>query len=230
MIPHLRESMAFELPRPDRMIRLYTRGDRTAVRTIACETADRGEPLERFFHDREVFADVVTTYYTEYEPESAWVAEQAAQVVGYVTGCLDTRRYRRIMAWRVVPGAILKAMTWRTLRSVQTWRLVGAGLRTWLRGGFPPQVPLDRYPAHLHVNVREGFRGQQIGRRLIERLLAQVRAAGVRGLHVAVRADNVRSCAFFERMGFTPLSRHPVTFPDGESYVVHETVIYGKVL
>ena len=89
-------------------IRPYRQADRHAVRAIVCDTAERGGPVERFFHDREVFADLLTRYYTDWEPGSLWVAERDAWVVGYLTGCLDTRRYHRVMAWRIIPMAVLR--------------------------------------------------------------------------------------------------------------------------
>ena len=91
-------------------IRPYEPRDRAAVREICCDTADGGEPSERFFPDREVLADLVTRYYTDFAPQTSWVAEQDGQVMGYLTGCLDTRRSLRTTLWRIVPAAFLKAI------------------------------------------------------------------------------------------------------------------------
>ena len=66
-------------------IRLYESRDRAAVRRICCETADNGGPVEGFFRDRELVADLVTRYYTDFEPESCWVAE----VAGAMSACSD---------------------------------------------------------------------------------------------------------------------------------------------
>ena len=190
---------------PEVVIRAYTPVDRDAVRTIACETADRGEPVERFFPNREVFADALLTYYMEDESGALWVAEFEGRVVGYLTGCLDSGRYGRVMAWRVIPKAIGKGLIRGLLGSAQMWRWVAAGLSTWCGGGLRRHVSFHDYPAHLHVNVQQRFRGQQIGRRLVERFLEQARSAGVRGVHAAVRGDNEASCRFFARMGFAEL-------------------------
>ena len=66
------------------IIRKFEDKDRAAVRKICCDTADRGEPIERFFPDREVAADLLTGYYTDYEPSSTFVGEFQAQVVDVV--------------------------------------------------------------------------------------------------------------------------------------------------
>ena len=212
------------------VIRRYTPADRAAIRMIACETADRGAPVEQFFHDRELFADLLTRYYTDHDLRALWVAEADGRVIGYVTGALAHRRYDRVMFGRVIPCAILNALARGLLGSRSVWRWAQAAWRTWRAGGFRSDASLRRYPAHLHVNILEGFRGQQVGRRLVERVIEQAREAGVSGVRAAVRADNPPSCAFFERMGFRPLSRHRVIFPLGSSYQAHETVVYGKRL
>ena len=73
------------------IVRPYEPRDRAAVRQIAWDTADNGEPVS-FFSDREVFADILTRYYTDFEPQSLWVVDHAGQAVGYLSGCLDDRR------------------------------------------------------------------------------------------------------------------------------------------
>ena len=74
-------------------IRPYQTGDRAALRTLCCDVADRGLPIEHFFSDREVAADLLTKYYTDYEPESTFVAICNGRLVGYINGCTDNRRY-----------------------------------------------------------------------------------------------------------------------------------------
>ena len=210
------------------LIRPYEPRDRSAVRQICCDTADRGSSVEHFFRDREVFADVLMNYYTDHEPKALWVAEHAGQVIGYLAGCLDSRRYGWVMTWHVVPHTMMKAARRGTLLSRDSLKLCWAGFQTWWRGGWLKQAPLNRYPTHLHINLQGSFRGQGIGRRLIQQFLEQACASGRQGIHVSVRADNPPSCRFFEQMGFTELDRCLVTLPMNGSYGVHETVIYGR--
>ena len=210
------------------IIRAYHQVDRDAVRALACETAARGDPVERFFHDRVVFADLLTRYYTDWEPRSLWIAEQDGSVVGYLTGCLDTRRYRRLMAWRIIPAAVVRGLRRGALCHPETWRLLHGAVRTCRLVGFGRKPSLEPYPAHLHINLRRDVRGRQIGQRLVARFVDQARTAGVPGIHAAIRGDNPPACRFFERMGFVPLGRSPVMFPSGKRLELHETVLYGK--
>jgi hypothetical protein len=60
-----------------------------------------------------------------------------------------------------------------------------------------------RYPAHLHVNVREGHRGGT-GRALVERFEADLKAAGVPGVHLFC---GERAAGFYRRLGHEELAR-----------------------
>jgi len=211
----------------DVTIRHYEPRDRPAVRQIACDTADRGEPAS-FFSDREVFADILTRYYTDFEPQSLWVADHAGQSVGYLSGCLDDHRYQRVMAWSVVPAAVGRVIARGALAHRETWRLLEALVRTWRSGEFHQPAALAHYPAHLHINIQQGFRGQQIGPRLVERFVEQARAAGVSGIHAGVHEDNLLARRFFERLGFAQLGRYAVVLPDGETYRTSNTIVFGK--
>ena len=211
----------------DVLIRLSTPADRPAIRRLCWETGDRGRPLEAVYSDRETVADVLTGYYTDEEATATWVAESQGRVIGYLTGCLDSVRYRHVMMWRVIPRMIGQAIRRGALGHPQTWRLLRAILVTWRRGGFDRAISLDRYPAHLHLNLQDGFRGRQIGRRLLEQFLSQARRRRVAGIHVAVSSVNPHACRFFERMGFTVLSRSPSVTLGAAANAARETIFYG---
>ena len=58
-----------------------------------------------------------------------------------------------------------------------------------------------RYPAHLHINLAQGFRSGGIGSALIARFGAEARHAGAPGVHV-VTSRGARNVRFYERNGF----------------------------
>ena len=65
------------------IIRQFLPKDREALRTICCDTADMGEPIEHFFPERESAADLLTAYYTDFEPESTFVAELDEKILQF---------------------------------------------------------------------------------------------------------------------------------------------------
>ena len=206
-------------------VRPFEPKDRGAVREICCDTADRGEPVENFFDDRELVADLVTRYYTDFEPQSSWVAECDGNVVGYLTGTLDTTRCRQVTFRRITPRAVWHAVRRGVLWRASTWRMLWNMRHDWQRARSIGQIALIEYPAHFHVNVRKGFRGKKLAPQLMERFFEQVKAAGVRGVHANVHGGNVNGRHFFEAMGFAPLS--PSAHGDEEAQT---SIVYGKPL
>lgn len=210
------------------VIRPYEARDRAAVRHICCETADRGEPVESFFSDRELVADLVTRYYTDFEPETSWVAERDGRVVGYLTGALDTARHERVMARRILAPAIFGALRRGALWRRETWRMISV-LPQALRGfAHRRHIPLGDYPAHLHIDLLGEGRGQHIGHRLMAVFLERLRTAGARGTHASVRGDNASACAFFEHLAFRRAGEYStVLFHQGRKTHV-PVVIYAR--
>jgi GNAT superfamily N-acetyltransferase len=60
------------------------------------------------------------------------------------------------------------------------------------------------YPAHLHVNVADGWRGAGIGGRLIEAFAGHCAAHRIKALH-AVTAQASRAASFYAARGFNPV-------------------------
>ena len=65
-------------------IRKYEKADRSIVRHLCSETGFLGKAIDPVFEDREVFANFLTGYYTDWEPESAFVLEIDGEVKGYL--------------------------------------------------------------------------------------------------------------------------------------------------
>jgi ribosomal protein S18 acetylase RimI-like enzyme len=212
-------------------LRPYTPADRAAVRELCCDAAYGDVPLESFYPDRALFADLMTCYYLEWEPESSWVAEADGRVVGYLLGCRDTRRQRRVQLTRVVPAALAGFVRRGGLANGATWRLLGANLGRLPAGstGFGTGFDHAGYPAHLHAGLDGAYRGRGLGRRLVEAFLAQLREAGVPGVHAVVLAENAGAGRFFARLGFRPLARGPALCRPGQADAP-EKVVYGRRL
>jgi len=67
-------------------IRKFESKDRGQLRSISHDTAFMGQPASVFFEGREVFCDALNLYFTDYEPESCFVAEVDSVVIGYLIG------------------------------------------------------------------------------------------------------------------------------------------------
>ena len=212
------------------IIRPYQQRDREGVRQISGDTANLGRSVETFFSDREVMVDLLMDYYTDYEPASCWVAEFDGKVIGYLTGCLKKNRYLLLTCLYIVPKILLRAFIRGVFFQKKTWHLLKAVITTWRKGGYFKHIPLSKYPAHLHINIQSEFRNQHIGQRLMEAFFGQVKSCGLCGIHAVTRQENTSACRFFERMGFTALSRHVLVTSWDEGQHEGHTVVYGKLM
>jgi GNAT superfamily N-acetyltransferase len=190
------------------IIRPYATADRAAVWDLAADTAFFGDPVETFLDDRALFCAAFVAYYTEHEPDRLWVAEMDKTVVGYVTGCGDTRRQERIFRSRILPVVLWGVLRRRYRVGLKTLCFALRMAREGLEHGRPG-ISLDRYPGHLHINVRAGMRGGGIGRALLERSMAQFWDTGVAGVHLSTTDLNVAACHLYESMGFRLLHAWP---------------------
>ena len=227
--------MSVREPHKDRVnnatIRRYRSSDREQIRRIACRTASHRDAMESLFGDPAVMADLLTRYYTDFEPESLWVAEADGVVIGYLSGCLRSVWRRRRMARTVFPQAVWRALRRGALWRRETWHLVRSIVKTFGLGEGRRMKPiLTRYPAHLHINLRPGVRGQGIGRELVQRFENQARAAEVPGIHARVHAANDGARRFFESLGYEAISRYPWYLARDGRMMRQETIIYAKSL
>ncbi len=209
-------------------IRRYIPADRESVRRISCETADLGRPIESIFSDRRVLADLLTGYYTDYTAGTCWVAQVSGRVIGYLTGCLNTRHFFGVMAIRIAPLILLESLFRGSFFSRQSRHLFSLGIKSLIMGGFSRRIPINEYPAHLHIDIMPAFRRKQIGRQLIEKFFDQCRAAGIPGVHLSTRDDNKAGRHFFKSMGFKEHGSYPMAFPLGGGSRRGYAVIYVK--
>jgi ribosomal protein S18 acetylase RimI-like enzyme len=67
---------------------------------------------------------------------------------------------------------------------------------------LPKPLPIHRHVGVLGMGLLPAFRGQGIGRRLLERTLEQGRADGLSRVELTVREDNPGAIALYEGLGF----------------------------
>jgi len=209
-------------------VRAYRPADRAAVRRICADTACFGRPIEPVFADRELFADALLGGFTDYEPESCFVAEEEGQVVGYLAGVLDGRRARRVFARRVLPRLVRRVLLRGHWLRPSFWRLMLAAALVARPRSRAVAAGLAGHPATLHLNLDERARGRGAGSALLAAFLDCARARGVRGIHVSVATDGGRR--FFAKHGFARLAGHPAPglAPPGEQ--PEEVWIMGRGL
>ncbi len=82
-------------------------------------------------------------------------------------------------------------------------------------GGY--EANAERYPAHLHVDIREPHTGAGGGSLLMNALVAHLTARGVKGLMLMVSASNERAITYYRKHGFETLSENPMSLVLGKT-------------
>jgi len=209
-------------------IRKYREKDRQAVRDISVKTSFLGNPIEFFVNDQELIADVLTRYYTDYEPESCFVALSEGKVIGYLTGSINVKIKDKIFRYRIIPALIKRALTSKIFIKRNTLKFIFFYFISFLKSEFRTPDFSKEYPATLHVNLDEGCRGMGIGGRLILKYLDYLKELGVRGIHFRTMSKKAKE--FFRKLEFNILYEGKVSYM---RYYMHKDIpyyIFGKKL
>src|SRR5215469_9412191 len=110
-------------------IRSYRKTDRDAVRRLCCQTGFLGTPIDPVYEDRQLFADFLTTYYTDWEPESSFVVEIDGGIRGYLLGSRRPFRNQLYSSWQNVSLFLKAHSLFPISRSVTPIYPVDAGAR-----------------------------------------------------------------------------------------------------
>lgn len=182
-------------------IRKFLSQDREDLRRIGYETAFHGLKRGVVFSDNETLADALTLYYTDYEPQSCFVAIAHNRVVGYIIGTKDVSIMERISSKKIFPGLICKALRRGFFLNIGNLRFLFYCLKSACKGEFFMPDFSRKFPAMLHINIESGYRASGIGERLIKTFEAYLKDQRIGGVHFGTFSEDAKN--FFIKMGFT---------------------------
>ncbi len=184
-------------------IRSYQASDRVAVRELCCETGFLGSPIDPVFQDRELFADFLTTYYTDHEPESSFVLEIDGQIRGYLLGS------RKPLQHQLYSFAHTMALFFSALSRYRRYNERSRKFIRWVIGHGWHEVPAaPRSVPHFHINLLPDARKVSTTRALMSAYLNYLYRFGERHVYgQIVTFESRRGEKLFERYGFKVLNR-----------------------
>lgn len=187
----------------DIVIREFRSIDREKVRRIACETAFLEENREDFFDDNEILADALTLYYTDYEPDSCFVAVHSDTIAGYIIGAKDVKMMQQIFNIKIIPKLIIKTISKGLFLKKNIRKFLMHVIISFFKGEFFTPDFSRQYPATLHINIDKDSRKHKIGTALVERYLNFLRENRISGVHFSVISESAKT--FFTKLGFAIL-------------------------
>lgn len=186
------------------ILRPYRASDLDALYAICLATGDSGQDASELYAYPQLLGDLYAAPYAALEPELTFVLADEAGVCGYILGTADTCAFERWFAevWAPSARARYPAPERAPERDAKLIARLGRP-----QSELPTAFDLDRYPAHLHIDLLPRAQRQGQGRRLMERFLTALRERGVPGVHLGLGARNERAYRFYRRMGFAELFR-----------------------
>ncbi len=191
----------------DPVIRRFEPSDREALRRLCCETGYLGKAIDPVFEDRELFADYLTSFYTDWEPESCFVLVQDGEVKGYLMGS------RRLFLHQLHSFLLNLNLFARGIFRYPRYNAASKAFVRWILLNAWREVPAaPRRMPHFHFNMLP--EAQSIGgtRELLVQFFNHLRAHGE--THVfgqVVTFEERRGAKVFERYGFRVLEKKEIT-------------------
>ncbi len=189
------------------LIRGFQPADRAAVRALCCRTGFLGNAIDPVYQDRELFADFLTTWYTDHEPESSFVLEIKGEICGYLLG---SRRplLNQLYSFQQNIVLFLRAL----LRYPRYNRASRRFIRWMVTNGWRevPAAP-TRVP-HFHINLLPEARKISTTRALMSAYLSYLYRCGEKQVYgQIVTFESRRGEKMFERYGFKVMNRSEIT-------------------
>lgn len=185
-------------------IRKYQPGDEQALYEICLQTGDSGADASGLYRDPRLLGEVYVGPYLRFAPAHALVATDDEGVAGYVLGAPNTVSFEAECERSWWPGLRARYPLSSHPSDTPDGRIVRLIHK-------PPRASLDvveRYPAHLHIDLLPRIQGQGDGRRLLTALLDSLASVGAGGVHLGVGLTNQNAIGFYHRMGFTEVHRY----------------------
>jgi ribosomal protein S18 acetylase RimI-like enzyme len=190
----------------DCTIRPARPSDQAGAYHVCLKTGDYGKDGEPFYReDPDALGRIFVGPYLEFEPDLSLILEDDQGVCGYAFAAQDSHAFydRYEKEWRPklvanFPMPKSDPANWTRVQHVHSW---------YHNPDYFCPEPYAEYPSHLHIDLLPRNQGRGYGRRMMEMLMAKLRARGSPGAHLGVSANNFPAQAFYKKLDFHELAR-----------------------
>jgi ribosomal protein S18 acetylase RimI-like enzyme len=182
-------------------VRRATIHDLAGAYRVCLLAGDAGRDATSLVRDPDLLGQIYVGPYVVGEPGLALVVADDLGVAGYCLAAADTRSWE---AWaRAEWWPVLRAH--HPLPAADDTSLDATLIRHFHDPAIAEDQVVDRYPAHLHIDLVERVRGAGFGRVLVAKQLDQLRGRGAAGVHLEVAAGNRNAIDFYRHLEFVVL-------------------------
>lgn len=180
--------------------------DRAGAYYVCLKTGDYGRDGEPYYQeDPDALGRIFVGPYFEFELALSLILEDKLGICGYAFAALDSRafynRYEREWRPKLVadfPMPSANPKEWTRVENVHSW---------YHHPDYFCPEPYAEYPSHMHIDLLPRAQSKGYGRKMMEHLMAALRARGSTGAHLGVSGLNFPAQAFYKKLGFHELVR-----------------------
>jgi ribosomal protein S18 acetylase RimI-like enzyme len=191
----------------DVKIRRLRKEDKNSLINITFGTAFLGESGAKIFDDPGLFFDLGYLYYFLFERNNSFVAVVDEKVVGYILCTRSVLNRNLTEIFYIIPFIVLpKLISFRYSIGVKTLKYIYLFTIDSIFGNNL-NAPFREYPAALHINIIDEYRGKGLGSKLMKELLEELRKRRIKGLQLNTTSENKSAIALYRKFSFVEYRR-----------------------
>ncbi len=209
-------------------VRAYLPEDKENIRSLCCDTGYFGFPVESVFQDRKWFADLNTSYYLKFEPDSCFIAEDKDTLIGYIFGTRHPLKHSIFFYLLIATPLILKAVV-KSFLGIYDKKSRNY-IKQLIVKGMHERPRRPTRTAHFHFNVKKGYRNKGVGRALIRTLLRHFLRHGIKNVYgETLHAEKFRDKSFYTDHGFRFYDKKLTTFASREFGKIEWVTVTARI-
>ena len=181
-------------------IRNYHITDLSSLYKICLLTGNNGGDSSLLLDDPDLVGHLFAAPYAIFEPELCFILLKDSIPSGYILGTRDSMNF-----YEKCEKKWFLELRKRYPMPDDKDESIQANFIRYLYQKQKIVDGLDKYPAHLHIDILPIAQGNGYGRKLVEAFLNQLRTLNIQGLHLIVSNDNQNAVGFYQQVGFQKL-------------------------
>lgn len=182
-------------------VRPFIPADLDALYAISLATGHEGGDAAHLYEDGRLIGHIYSAPYALLEPRLSVVVEDRDGIAGFAVGTPDTARWHDRLETEWWPKLRRQYVDPSAIPSIQWSADQRRAFAIHHPERHPPEV-VERYPAHVHLNLSARIQGRGAGTLLFAAWLARASHEGVTAMHVGVNRANARALRFWSKQGF----------------------------
>jgi ribosomal protein S18 acetylase RimI-like enzyme len=184
------------------IIRPATKADEAALSNLCLLTSNAGTSAKDLHADPALPGLIFSLPYVNLESTWSFVLDDNGEVVGYVVGAFDTRKFEEsaVVNW----WPLLQARYGPLLQDPDA-ELTAADrkyINMIMAVPRASDAEIAFAPAHLHINILPSHQRQGWGRKLIGRAVEHLKENEIKKVWLGMDTRNIDAAMFYERLGF----------------------------